>query len=80
MTVPFIYLFSLFRLFFVLSCTPFRSMITKLFEEGFFRGIKKRSNRTEHLQKCGFTEPSSQHINKMEKNCLLGIWFSELII
>lgn len=34
----------------------------------------------EHLQKCRLTEPQSQAINKIEKKCLSGKWFSELII
>lgn len=59
---------SLFHLFIELFCAPFYGMITKLFEKDFFSGIKKRSNRMEHLQKCQLTEPQSQDINKIEKN------------
>lgn len=66
-TVPFIYLFSLLRLFVVLSCTPFHSMITKLFEKGFFRGIKRRSNRTEHLQKVDLLSLDHSVLIKWEK-------------
>lgn len=51
----FLYLdmFSLLHSFIMLLYVPLCSMITKLFEKGFFSGIKKLSNMMEHLQMYG---------------------------